>query len=243
MIAGSLARLLARDGYKVLAIDADPAMNLYRQLGIDSKIIEGVKPVLEDSKLVDERVNIGSGLFILTPRVDDVIGRYGVEGRDNVVLVRLGTIRYGGSGCMCPANALLRAILSYILLSRDEAVVVDLEAGLEPLGRGTVEAVDLLISITEPTPQSIDTCRRVAKLASDLGLKSIGYVANKVSDEKDIEYIESSLESSILAAIPFDRSVTEAEKLGIPLLDYAPNSTVVKALIELKDKVKDLCRR
>ncbi|MEM2739897.1 MAG: AAA family ATPase, partial [Candidatus Bathyarchaeia archaeon] len=95
LIAGSLARLLARDGYRVLAIDADPAMNLHRQLGIDSRMVEYVKPILEDSKLIDERVNIGSGLLLLTPRVDDIIERYGVEGRDNVTLVRLGTIRYG----------------------------------------------------------------------------------------------------------------------------------------------------
>jgi len=141
---------------------------------------------------------------------------------------------------MCPANALLRALLSYILLSRDEAVVVDLEAGLEPLGRGTVEAVDLLLSVAEPTSQSIDTCRRIAKLALDLGLKKVGYIVNKVTEDIDIEDMECSLGSPVIATIPFDRSVVEAERLGAPLLDYAPNSITAKALKNLKDRVRDL---
>lgn len=215
-------------------------MNLHRQLGIDSGRVEAVKPILEDSKLIDERTNIGSGFLLLTPRVDDIIEHYGVKGMDDVILVRLGTIRYGGSGCMCPANALLRALLSYILLSRDEAVVVDLEAGLEPLGRGTVEAVDLLLSVAEPTSQSIDTCRRIAKLALDLGLKKVGYIVNKVTEDIDIEDMECSLGSPVIAAIPFDRSVVEAERLGAPLLDYAPDSITAKALKNLKDRVRDL---
>lgn len=240
MIAGSLARLLARDGYKVLAIDADPALNLHRQLGIDSSIIEDFKPILEDSRLINERTIIGSGFLLLTPKVDDIVERYGVKGRDNVILVRLGTIRYGGSGCMCPANALLRALLSHILLSRDEAVVIDLEAGLEPFGRGSIEAVDILLSVFELTRQSIDTCRRIAKLARDIGLKRIGYVANKVTEDSDTKGLEYLLGSPIIASIPFDLSVIEAERLGIPILDYAPNSPVVKALIDLKDKVRYL---
>lgn len=215
-------------------------MNLHRQLGVDSRLIENMRPILEDSSLIDERTNIGSGLILLTPKIDDIVERYGVEGKDKVTLVRLGTIRYGGSGCMCPANALLRALLSHILLSRDEIVVIDLEAGLEPLGRGTVEAVDILLSIAEPTLQSIDVCRRIARLASDLGLKRVYHILNKATEDSDIHYLEHHLGSKFMAVIPFDRSIPESEKIGVPLLDYAPDSKAAKTLVSLKDMILKL---
>lgn len=243
-IAGNIARLLARNGYRVLAVDADPAMNLHYPLGIPAEEAERTKPILEDFRLIEERVGVrpGSpfgGVFSLTPRVDDLVDRYGVKGCDGVTLVRLGTVKYGGSGCMCPANALLNAFLLHLLLSPGEAVVVDLEAGLEPFGRGTVKTVDLLICVVELTRQSVDSAIRIAELASDLGLRRIAYVVNKVSGE-DLNWLRCKLSGLILASIPFDLKVAEADRLGLPILDYAPDSPSVKALEKLKTRIEEV---
>ncbi|MEM3522473.1 MAG: AAA family ATPase, partial [Candidatus Bathyarchaeia archaeon] len=148
-LAGTLARVFAQKGYKVLAIDADPAMNLAYSLGIKKDVIAKVIPLCENKELVEERTGIKiDGVFgvafSLTPKVDDIVDKFGIKGPDGIALLIMGTVKSGGIGCMCPANALLRALLRHLFIERNEIVIMDMEAGLEHLGRGTAKGADVL---------------------------------------------------------------------------------------------------
>lgn len=163
-IAATLARLLGRAGLSVLAIDADPAMNLASALGISPALAKTIVPISDNPNLIAERTGARPGetsgaVFNLTPRVEDLASKLGVPASDNTRLLVLGTVKSAGSGCMCPANALLRALLRHLLLRKGEAVVMDIEAGLEHLGRGVIRGVDVVMTVVEPRPPSIKCMR------------------------------------------------------------------------------------
>ncbi|MFA7036880.1 MAG: AAA family ATPase, partial [Methanosarcina sp.] len=155
-LSGTLARLLARDGYEVLAIDADPDMNLASSLGIENP----PKPLTDFKDLIQERAGAEGGAFIYNPKVDDIAGKYGVIGPDGVRMLVMGTVDKGGSGCMCPASAFLRALLRHLMLKEKSAVILDMEAGIEHLGRGTTRGMDLMIVVVEPGARSLETAER-----------------------------------------------------------------------------------
>jgi len=183
-VSGVLARSMARQGSKVLAIDADPAMNLWLSLGLPKDALTNIIPLSENDDLIEERTGVrpGSigGVFSLTPKVNDLAERYGIRGPEGVMLLVLGTVKSAGGGCMCPANALLKALLRHLLLDRRDVVVLDMEAGLEHLGRGVVKGVDTLLAVVEPSYRAIETAARVKKLAQDLGVKRIYAVGNRI---------------------------------------------------------------
>lgn len=239
MFAATLARLLARDGYNVLAVDADPSLNLGMALGVPKSVLESVTPLSENRELIESRVRVFGGVISLTPRVDDVVDLYGVKGPDGVKLLVMGTVRKGGSGCLCPENAFLRALLSHLLLRRRDFVVLDMVAGLEHLGRGTARGVDLMVCIVEPSLKSIETAKRISKLAKDIGVKDFAIVGNKVVSAEDEEVIRNSLgeQYDILGIIPFDENVIRADILGKPLLDHSPNSPAVTSIVEIKKAI------
>ena len=145
-LSGTLARLFARKGYDVLAIDADPSMNLASALGIKNP----PKPLTEFKELIDERAGGPAGVFKLNPKVDDIAGKFGVTGPDNVKLLVMGTIERGGSGCMCPASSFLKALMRHVILKLNSVVILDMEAGLEHLGRGTTKGIDYMLIVVEP---------------------------------------------------------------------------------------------
>jgi CO dehydrogenase maturation factor len=246
-ISGVLARSMARQGSKVLAIDADPAMNLWLSLGIPKEALANIVPLSENDDLIEERTgarpgSIG-GVFSLTPKVSDIAERYGIRGPDGVTLLVLGTVKSAGGGCMCPANALLKALLRHLLLDRRDVVVLDMEAGLEHLGRGVVKGVDALLAIVEPSYRSIETAARVKKLAQDLGVKRIYAVGNKIGRAGEELYIRREAEKvglDLLAAIPLDQAVPEAEMAGLSPIDYAPHSEAVKAIERLGMQLKEI---
>jgi len=194
-----LAREAAARGLKVLAVDADPDANLAATLGIREPVV----PLAEEEELIAERAG-REGFVRLNPSVDDIPERYWVEA-DGVRLLVLGGIRRGGGGCACPANALLRALLAHLVLRRDELVLVDMEAGIEHLGRATAQGVDALLVVVEPDRRSLDTAARTLKLAGEVGLARVLAVANKVRGPHDEEFIRAGLpdELPLLAAIPF----------------------------------------
>lgn len=243
LIAGTLSRLLARDRYKVLAIDADPAMNLAYALGIPFDVASKIIPITENIQLVEERTGVKGGgdsgaFFSLTPTVDDLAERYGVLGPDNVRLLIMGTIRTGGSGCMCPANALIRALMRHIMLELKDAVVMDMEAGLEHLGRSTVHGFNALICVVEPGTQSIETARKIKHLSSDIDVSKVLAVGNKVSTSEDQEFIERSLEKvglELVCTVPFDRNILRADTLRVAPIDYSSASPAIKAIKELEE--------
>jgi CO dehydrogenase maturation factor len=214
--ASLLIRALDAEGKRVLAIDADPDANLAAALGIPNA--ENITPIAEMKELIFERTeakpgSIG-GFFKLNPKVDDLPEALSSR-LNNIKLMRLGGVKKGGAGCICPESTLLKALITHIVLVRDEVVVMDMEAGIEHLGRGTAQSVDKLIVVVEPGRRSIDTAANIRKLAAEIGLKQIGIVGNKTRGEADREFLKKHLgDFEILGFMPYDETLIEADLAG-----------------------------
>jgi CO dehydrogenase maturation factor len=237
LVAGTLARFLGKEGIQVLAVDADPTPTLATTLGVSPSVAEQIVPLTENDELVEERTGMDKktygGMFKLNPRVSDLAEKYGVPAPDNVTLLVAGTVTIGGAGCMCPAGALLKALIRYLIVGSDEAFVMDLEAGIENLGRGTSRGMDALITVVEPGQTSISTVARIKKLAQDISVDTIFAVANKVMDEIDEKAIRSTLDElqiPLLTVIPFDKAIRHANLEGKAPIDYAPDSPAIQAI-------------
>ena len=216
-----LIRTLNAQGKHVLAIDADPDANLAGALGIPDA--DKITPIAEMKELIFERTEAkpGSmgGFFKLNPKVDDLPETLSAK-LGNIKLMRLGGVQKGGSGCICPESTLLRALITHIVLARDEVVVMDMEAGIEHLGRATASAVDKLIVVVEPGRRSVDTAGHINKLASEIGLKNIVLVGNKVRSSKDEKFLQDHLNNfKFLGFIPYDESLIEADLDGVSPFD------------------------
>jgi CO dehydrogenase maturation factor len=208
-LAGTLARLLARDGMDVLAIDADPDMNLASALGIE----EPPAPLTAYEDLIDERAGGPAGMFKLNPKVDDVVERFGVLGPDGVRMLVMGTVDRGGSGCMCPASSFLRALLRHVVFKESSVVIMDMEAGIEHLGRGTTKGIDLMIVVVEPGARSLETAERIKRLGTDIGIERFAAVINKVG-KGEIEAVDKKLEElgiPVLGVVPYDGLLVKAD--------------------------------
>lgn len=235
-------------GFNVLAIDADPAMNLAHAIGIPPEVSSKIVPIAENSSLIEERTGAKPGsafglLFSLTPTVDDIADKYGVIGPDGVRLLVMGTIRSGGSGCACPAFSLLSALLRHITLRRGDIVIMDSEAGLEHLGRATARGFDALLCALEPNMQSIETGIKIRKLAGEINIKDVIFVGNKVVDQSDEAYIKEELGKlslDLFHIIPFDPNIIAAGKVRKAPIDYIQSSP---AIIAIKDLAKKLMNR
>lgn len=245
-LAGVLARILAERGFSVLAIDADPNSNLALTLGLTPGEAEAITPLAENAELVEEKTGVrpdeGSPVFRLSFRVDDVIDRFGVKTPSGVGLVVMGAVRSSGQGCMCPANALVRAVLRHILTKRDEAVIVDLEAGVEHFGRGTAEFVDAMLVVTEATVKSLETVKKVVRLSKGLGINVVFVVGNKVNDKSDEVAIRKFCDANkipLLRVIPYDENVKKSDTQGISL---DRNSEGFRAIQHLVDDLFDLVK-
>jgi CO dehydrogenase maturation factor len=226
-VAGTLARMLADDGYKVMAVDADPDANLASALGLAPEVARKITPIADMKDFIRERTGAGEGygvMFKLNPKVDDIPDKFS---RDvaGVKFLLMGSLDTGGSGCLCPENVVLRRFLEEVLEYRDETVILDMEAGLEHLGRGTARAVDVLVIIVEPGQRSIETARAIMKLAGDLGIQSMRLVMNKVVDEADAELLKTNFpEEHILGFISYDRQLMKLDREGTAPYDYYKNS-------------------
>jgi len=221
-------------GKRVLAIDADPDANLAAGIGIENAA--EIVPIAEMKELVAERTGaqpgtIG-GFFKLNPKVDDLPEALSVN-FENIKLMRLGGVQKGGSGCICPESTLLRALVMHIVLARDEVVVMDMEAGIEHLGRATAKAVDKLIVVVEPGRRSIDTAGHIRRLAAEIGLNAIAVVGNKIRGPKDREFLETHLpDFEFLGFLPYDDALIEADLNGVSPFDVdSPSRQQVKAMI------------
>ena len=212
-VAGMLARLFAAHGYDVIAIDADPDANLASALGI--RDADKITPISEMRELIEERTGAkpGSfgGYFKMNPTVQDLPEKLSVR-KDGIRLMVMGTVKRGGGGCVCPESVLLKALVTNLVVYRKELVLMDMEAGLEHLGRATTQAVDKLIVVVEPGRRSIDTATHIRELAAGIGLKKIAIVGNKVRGEKDIAYLKEQLAGfEILGFVPYDEAIVEAD--------------------------------
>lgn len=220
-IAGTLARSLHERGLKVLAIDADPNSNLALALGMSPGEAEEIIPIAENASLIEEKTGVkpdsGGVLFRLSFRVDDLIERFSVETPSGVNLIVMGAVRSSGQGCMCPANALIRALLRYLLTKRDEVAIVDMEAGVEHFGRGTAEHVDAMLIVTEPNLKSLETVKRICRLSKEMGIKTIFVIGNKITDFYDGEIVEKFCKAndmSLLGLVPYDEDVRKSDARG-----------------------------
>jgi CO dehydrogenase maturation factor len=232
-LAGTLARLMARDGMDVLAIDADPDMNLASALGIDNP----PGPLTEYKELIDERAGGPDGMFRMNPKVDDVVERFGAVGPDGVRMLVMGTVERGGSGCMCPASSFLRALLRHVVLKDSSVVIMDMEAGIEHLGRGTTKGIDLMIVVVEPGSRSLETAERIKRLGTELGIRKFAAVINKVREE-DIGVVESRLDElgiPILGILPYDISLVKADLEGRSPVEVG--GAAVDRIEGIKDKL------
>lgn len=243
LLAAFLSQTFAEAGYSVIAIDADPDANLAATLGFPNP--EEITPISELSDLIEERVGVRPGqsgaFFKLNPKVDDLPENYSVK-LGGIRLMVMGRIKRGGTGCYCPEGALLQALISHLLVQRDEVVILDMEAGIEHLSRGTTKAVDKLIIVVEPGRRSIETTQTISKLASDLGLHNIAIVGNKIRSESDREFITSSLpDTEILGFIPYDPSITEADLANRPLFAASPQTA--KEVKNIYDKLVSLTKQ
>ncbi|SFM59202.1 ArsA-related P-loop ATPase [Thermodesulforhabdus norvegica] len=217
-VAAFLARWFGQRGYSVLAIDADPDANLGHALGIPNA--GEIVPISQMKDLIAERTEsvpgTFGGFFKMNPKVDDLPDTLAVPCGDNVRLMVMGGVKKGGMGCVCPESVLLKNLVHHLVLRRDDVVIMDMEAGIEHLGRGTARGVDAFIVVVEPGKRSIETAERIRELASDIGLERIFVVANKVRLDRDREYITENLRNfQLLGFIPYDEAIIEADMKGV----------------------------
>jgi CO dehydrogenase maturation factor len=208
-IVAVFARVLKDRGHKVILIDADPDMNLATVLGVPPGL--DITPIVELKTLIAERTGVQPGqpspLYKMNPKVDDIPDQYSVEYKGLKLLV-MGTVQRGGGGCACPENAFLKTLLSYLVVARDEWVLLDMEAGIEHLGRGTAMGVDHMIVVVEPNKTSLETAHRIRKLSADLGVKHLHVVGNKVRSDDETAFLEKALDGfSVLGYIPYSDDI------------------------------------
>ncbi|MDY6822579.1 MAG: AAA family ATPase [Thermodesulfobacteriota bacterium] len=223
-LAALLIRALSDDGKKVLAIDADPDANLAAAVGIPDA--DKIVPIADMKELIAERTEsqpgtIG-GFFKLNPKVDDLPEALSAK-LDNIKLMKLGGVKGGGAGCICPESALLKALITHITLLRDEVVVMDMEAGLEHLGRATASAVNRLIVVVEPGRRSIETALQVKQLAGEINLNRISVFGNKIRSEKDKTFLQTHLPDFEFAGfLAYDEALVDADLSGTSPYDASP---------------------
>jgi len=226
-LAAALALLMARRGRKVLAVDADPDANLATALGITASEQEKIIPISRQAALIEERtgaeVRQYGQIFKLNPEVSDIAESFAYR-YHGVALLVLGAVDRGGGGCACPENVLMRALVTDLVLYKDDALVMDMEAGVEHLGRGTASGVDRMIIVIEPGQRAVDSTRRILRLAHDIGLEDVRLVANKVTGPEDERFIRNAFpKNKFLGFIPYREEFRRADREGRSVLDSLPD--------------------
>ena len=219
-----LAQAYADAGRQVLAVDADPSPCLAGALGFPDELRAKLHPIAEMDELIEERTGAKpgtvGGFFTLNPRVDDIPERFSVAHR-GVRLLEMGSVDLGGSGCICPESAMLKTLFTHLLFRKDDVLLLDMYAGVEHLGRATVDFVDAMLIVAEPTRRSLGTAAQIKKLAEDIGLTRLYLVGNKVRNDDEAKFLESETPGlPLLGYMPADLKVQEADRLGVPVYDH-----------------------
>lgn len=241
----TLARLLARESYTVLALDADPQMNLPYVLGLPRDEARRLVPLSRNAEYVEEKTGArpgsGWGLFFrLNPDVSDVVERFGVVGPDGVSLLVMGTTVQPAAGCLCPENSLLAAVANSVILREGEAIVMDTQAGVEHFGRALAKGFHHAIVLTDPTFSGVQVAVHTARLAAELGIPAIHLVVNRVASERDFDKALRRIEDeggfpfATWHALPYDAQLLECEPDVSPLLDRS-SSPFVQAVADVRD--------
>ncbi len=226
-LAALLAQAYADAGRQVLAVDADPSPCLAAALGFPGELRAGLRPIAEMDDLIYERTGakpgtIG-GFFTINPRVDDIPERFSAVHR-GVRLLEMGAVQTGGSGCICPESALLKTLFTHLFFRRDDVLILDMYAGVEHLGRATVDFVDALLVVVEPTNRSLGTAAQIATLARDIGLTRLWLVGNKVHNPEEVAFLKAGSPGlPVLGMLPSDLAVKDADRLGVAVYDHVPS--------------------
>lgn len=239
-IAAVLSRLYADEGKKVFAVDVDSDANLGLALGFPEEMLESIVPISKMRRLIEERTGADKSntFYKVNPKVDDIPETYGKE-CNGVRLLLLGTVETAGGGCVCPENVMLKRIINNLVLHRDDIVILDMEAGLEHMGRGTTEGMDQFIVVIEPGARSVQTYRNVKRLAEGLGVKEVKVVANKIRNEADEEFVKSKIPAEdLLGFIHYNAEVIEADREGVSPYGFSEAATK-----EISDIKKSIDRR
>lgn len=221
-----LAQAYADAGRQVLAVDADPSPCLAGGLGFPDELRARLSPISEMDELIYERTGARpgtvGGFFTINPRVDDIPDRFSVIHR-GVRLLEMGAVDIGGSGCICPESAMLKTLFTHLLFRREDVLLLDMYAGVEHLGRATVDFVDSMVIVVEPTRRSLGTAAQIKKLANDIGLTRLWLVGNKVRNAEEAAFLEAEASGiPLLGTLPADLAVQEADRLGIAVYDHVP---------------------
>ncbi len=235
--AAMLSRIYVEEGYRVLAVDADPDPNLALALGLPKERIDEIVPISEMKKLVAERTSSTSEsfgkMFKMNPKVDDIPEKYCFK-YNGVNILTMGTVDMGGMGCFCPENVLLKKLTSHLILQNKDIVIMDMEAGIEHLGRGTATGVDAFIVVVEPGIRSLQTYKHVKKLAQDIGVNRVLIVGNKIRNEDDEKYILENVDPmDCLGFIHYSNDVINSDRANKSPYDCSKNT-----IIEIK-KIKE----
>jgi CO dehydrogenase maturation factor len=222
-LAAALAILMARQGQRVLAVDADPDANLAAALGIPVEKQAEIVPISQQVALIEERtgakVKQYGQIFKLNPEVSDIADKYALN-HEGIALLVLGAVDQGGSGCACPENVLIRALVTDLVLVKDDVLVMDMEAGVEHLGRATARGVDTMMVVIEPGQRSIDCAKKVIRMSNEIGLKNIQFVANKVDGPNDEQFIRDAFPGhDLLGMIPYSEEIRRNDRNGLSVLD------------------------
>jgi CO dehydrogenase maturation factor len=237
-----LAQAYADQGRDVLAVDADPSPCLAGALGFPPELRAQLHPIAEMDELIEERTGAKpgtvGGFFTLNPRVDDIPERFSILHR-GVRLLEMGSVDLGGSGCICPESAMLKTLFTHLLFREDDVLLLDMYAGVEHLGRATVDFVDAMLVVVEPTRRSLGTASQIKKLANDIGLMRLYMVGNKIRNEEEAKFLEQETpDLPVIGTLPADLKVQEADRLGIPVHDHVESLRI--AARQITRKINDL---
>lgn len=241
-LSSTLARLYADEGRTVLAADVDPDANLGLALGLSEEEVNSIVPISKMRTLVEERTgaNDANKFFKLNPQVSDIPDKYSRD-INGVKLLVMGTVETGGSGCVCPEHVMLKSILSALVFRKDDVVIMDMEAGLEHLARGTASMMDFFIVVIEPGARSVQTYENVKRLAHDIGVDRVYVVANKIRDDEDRAFVESRIpKEDLLGFISYNSEVIDADRKGLSPYDCSSIALEeIKAIKAALDNLKD----
>lgn len=237
-----LARTFADEGFRVVAVDADSDANLGLALGFPREIAEAITPISEMKNLISERTGAEDQsfgkMFKMNPKVDDIPENYCKE-HNGVRLLTLGTVDSGGSGCVCPEHVLLKRLCSHLILQNKDVVIMDMEAGIEHLGRGTAQGVDAFIVVVEPGERSLQTYRKVKKLGNDIGVKKVFVVGNKIRNVSDEEFIKDNLQDGeLLGFVRYNTDIIDSDRLNKSV--YDENYDAKLQILEIKNRLMSI---
>ena len=232
-ISGTMARQLARGGCRVLAIDGDSNPNLALTLGIPADRMSAM-PTLPDNLI--RRTAQGAEL---RQSLEDIKASHSVTGPDGVELLVMAHPQHANTGCLCQMHATVRTIIDAASTGEKDVCLLDTEASPEHLTRGTALYADTMLTVVEPYFKSLETGRRMAVLALDLGLENVVLVANKIRDERDLDAVKTFADRHGLelgGAVPLDPLFAEAERAGVAPLDIRPDSPAMTAIADIADR-------